>query len=116
MTKEEILKKALDQMPDGEIFTGYDFAESCAVNGLDQLLKSESAIKNTRAGYLKKNCKRISRKSYIKKSKPAKVKTIIQEKIDFDLVNKERDIAYAITLLKSNGYKIQKAITNYEEI
>lgn len=115
MTKEEILKKAFEEMPDGIVFTGYDFAESCKANGLDKLLKSESTIKNSRAGYLKKHCKRISRKSYIKKSKPIK-KTIIQETIDFDLVNKERDIAYAITLLKANGYKIQKAITNYEEI
>lgn len=103
-------------MPEGEIFTGYDFAESCAVNGLNKLLNSESVIKNARAGFLKKNCKRISRKSYLKKSKLAKAKTIVQEMIDFDLVNKERDIAFAITLLKANGYKIQKAITNYEEI
>jgi hypothetical protein len=115
MTKEQILKKAFDSMPDGIIFTGYDFAESCVVNGLNKLLKSESTIKNARVGFLKKNCKRISRKSYIKKAKPVK-KTIIQESIDFDMVNKERDIQYAITLLKANGYKIQKAITNYEEI
>lgn len=115
MTKEEILKKSLDEIPETIIFTGYDFAGICKANGLDKLLKSESTIKNTRAGYLKKHCKRISRKSYIKKAKPIK-KTIIQESIDFDRVNLERDIAFAITLLKANGYKIQKAITNYEEI
>jgi hypothetical protein len=115
MTKDQILKKSLDAMPDGAIFSGYDFAEQCRINGLNILLPAESTLKNTRANYLVKNCKRISRKSYIKKSKAIK-KTIIQETIDFDLVNKERDIQFAITLLKANGYKIQKAITNYEEI
>jgi hypothetical protein len=115
MTREEILKKSFDEMPEGIVFTGYDFAQSCVTNGLNKLLNSESVIKNARADYLKKNCKRISRKSYIKKIKPIK-KIIIQESIDFDKVNKERDIEFAITLLKANGYKIQKAITNYEEI
>jgi hypothetical protein len=115
MTKEQILKKSFDEMPDGVIFSGYDFAEQCRINGLNIILKSDSSLKTARANYLVKHCKRISRKSYIKKAKAIK-KTIIQETIDFDLVNKERDIQFAITLLKANGYKIQKAITNYEEI
>lgn len=115
MTKEEVLKKALDEIPEGIIFSGYDFSDKCKTAGIEKLYKSQSTIIDVRTDYLKKNCKRISRKMWIKKSKPIK-KTIIQESIDFDIVNKERDIQFAITLLKANGYKIQKAITNYEEI
>lgn len=110
MTKEEILKKSFDAMPDGIVFTGYDYAESCAINGLNKLLNSESVIKNARANYLKKHCKRISRKSYIKKN--AIKKTIIeaqQSTLNFEIGN-------AIALLKSKGYRIQKIVTNYEEI
>lgn len=121
MTKEQILKKALDEMPDAVIFTGYDFASACIKNGLNDLLNSESVIKNNRANYLKKHCKRISRKSYIKKNsvKKKEIKTekeVKQEEIDFASATLNFEIDNAIALLKSQGYRIQKIITNYQEI
>ena len=117
MTKEQILKKSLDEMPEGIIFSGYDFAEKCRLNGLNILLPAESTLKNTRANYLVKHCKRISRKSYIKRNKTKKsLIDVKQKEIDFHSASLNYDIDKAIELLKSQGYRIQKAITNYEEI
>lgn len=67
MKKEEILKKALDEIPEGIIFSGYDFSDKCKKAGIEKLYKSQSTIIDVRTDYLKKNCKRISRKMWIKK-------------------------------------------------
>lgn len=110
-----ILKKSYDELPEGAIFSGYDYAEKCKKNGLEKLLNSYSAIKTARSKYLSKYAKRISKKTYIKKQVK---KVVVTNQIElFDNASiKNLEITNAIELLKKNGYRIQKPITNYEEI
>jgi hypothetical protein len=107
---QQILNQSLNEIPNGSTFTGYDFARICSKNGLEKLTGGESTLKNFRCRYLakSKDVKRMSRKSYFKKNK------FVQTEIQLNPVSNE--IEKAIELLKSNGYKIQKAVTNYEEI
>jgi hypothetical protein len=107
---QQILNQSLNEIPNGSTFTGYDFARICSKNGLEKLTGGESTIKNFRCRYLakSKDVKRMSRKSYFKKNK------FVQTEINLNPVSNE--IENAIELLKFHGYKIQKAVTNYEEI
>ena len=107
---QQILNQSLDEIPNGTAFTGYDFARICSKNGLEKIVGGESTLKNFRCRFLSKSkqVKRMSRKSYFKKNK------FVQTEIELTPVS--TDIEQAIALLKANGYKIQKAVTNYEEI
>jgi len=107
---QQILNQSLNEIPNGSTFTGYDFARICKNNGLEKLTGGESTIKNFRCRFLvkSKDVKRMSRKSYFKKNK------FVQTEINLNPVSTE--IEKAIELLKLHGYKIQKAVTNYEEI
>lgn len=107
---QQILNQSLNEIPNGTTFTGYDFARICSKNGLEKLTGGESTLKNFRCRYLAKSkeVKRMSRKSYFKKNK------FVQTEIELTPLSTE--IEKAIELLKSHGYKIQKAVTNYEEI
>lgn len=107
---QQILNQSLSEIPNGTTFTGYDFARICSKNGLEKIAGGESTLKNFRCRFLAKTkeVKRLSRKSYFKKNK------FVQTEIELTPVSTE--IERAIELLKSHGYKIQKAVTNYEEI
>jgi hypothetical protein len=107
---QQILNQSLNEIPNGSTFTGYDFARICSKNGLEKIAGGESTLKNFRCRFLAKTkeVKRLSRKSYFKKNK------FVQTEIELTPVSTE--IEKAIELLKSHGYKIQKAVTNYEEI
>jgi len=107
---QQILNQSLNEIPNGTTFTGYDFARICSKNGLEKISGGESTLKNFRCRFLAKTkeVKRLSRKSYFKKNK------FVQTEIELTPVSTE--IEKAIELLKSHGYKIQKAVTNYEEI
>ena len=107
---QQILNQSLNEIPNGTTFTGYDFARICSKNGLEKISGGESTLKNFRCRFLAKTkeVKRLSRKSYFKKNK------FVQTEIELTPVSTE--IERAIELLKSHGYKIQKAVTNYEEI
>ena len=107
---QQILNQSLNEIPNGSTFTGYDFARICSKNGLEKIAGGESTLKNFRCRFLvkSKEVKRMSRKSYFKKNK------FVQTEIELTPLSTE--IEKAIELLKSHGYKIQKAVTNYEEI
>lgn len=107
---QQILNQSLNEIPNGTTFTGYDFARICSKNGLEKIVGGESTLKNFRCRFLSKTkeVKRLSRKSYFKKNK------FVQTEINLNQASTE--IENAIELLKLHGYKIQKAVTNYEEI
>jgi len=109
---QQILNQSLNEIPNGSMFTGYDFAKLCTKNGLEKIAGGESTLKNFRCRFLvkSKDIKRMSRKSYFKKNK------FVQTEINLNPVSNTNEIENAIELLKLNGYKIQKAVTNYEEI
>lgn len=109
---QQILNQSLNEIRNGTMFTGYDFARLCTKNGLEKISGGESTLKNFRCRYLakSKDIKRMSRKSYFKKNK------FVQTEIPLTPKPNINEIEIAIELLKLHGYKILKPETNYSEI
>ncbi len=91
----QILKEALAEMPRG--FSTNQFNLVARKKGM-----ADYQIDNHSRNFLKRNCTLVSGRTWFKKDQSKQVV--------------ESDIQKAINLLKSEGYKVMKPTTNYEEV
>lgn len=96
-TNTEILEEAFELMPNE--FTSRQFSKAATRRGLNKKL--------TRSGILAVFLHEVALQTYSNKQWIKKLK---------NQVNENNKITDAIALLKSNGYKIMKPVTNFEEV
>ena len=97
MKNKEILEKTLNQMD--IVFSSNEFSEKAKKNGINQFQINNGII----ADFLHKNAIQGDTKR-------------MWEKINFNNYQKSDEIMTAINLLKSNGYKILKPVSDWIEI
>jgi hypothetical protein len=93
-----ILKQTLEQMP--MIFSSNSFSIAAQKNGLDKYLINQGII----VTFLSRNCKRVSKRIWEKKPTNTAETTPAE------------NLAEAIKLVKSYGYKVMKQVNEWVEL